>query len=131
MRRALQTDMQHVYCALCLMSRTASAANGAGRQATAHQVLFRSGSSAPRERQVPVLALQNFLCAEGSICGKEVCGAWMVMVEVSVQDPAAPSWEFLQVRCPQPESTDSVRLQILHCMCLSVMLMTMMIRGKY
>ena len=30
--------------------------------------------------------------------GKEVTGAWMLMVEVSVQDPAAPSWEFLQVR---------------------------------
>ena len=30
--------------------------------------------------------------------GKEVAGAWMLMVEVSVQDPAAPSWEFLQVR---------------------------------
>ena len=30
--------------------------------------------------------------------GKEVEGAWMLMVEVSVQDPAAPSWEFLQVR---------------------------------
>ena len=29
--------------------------------------------------------------------GKEVAGAWMLMVEVSVQDPAAPSWEFLQV----------------------------------
>lgn len=29
--------------------------------------------------------------------GKEVVGAWMLMVEVSVQDPAAPSWEFLQV----------------------------------
>lgn len=31
--------------------------------------------------------------------GKEVSGAWMLMVEVSVQDPAAPSWEFLQVFC--------------------------------
>ena len=29
--------------------------------------------------------------------GKAVAGAWMLMVEVSMQDPAAPSWEFLQV----------------------------------
>ncbi len=40
------------------------------------------------------------LMAEGSGSGKEVCGAWMVMVEVSVQDPAAPSWQFLQVCFP-------------------------------
>ena len=71
------------------------------------------------------LTLHNLLCAEGSNCGKEVCGAWMVMVEVSVQDPAAPSWEFLQVCCPHPQTTDSVRLQLYYCLCLFVMLMAM------
>ncbi|KAL0028583.1 hypothetical protein WJX79_003483 [Trebouxia sp. C0005] len=40
--------------------------------------------------------MQQLNAQEGSNSGKEVFGAWMVMVEVSAQDPAAPSWEFLQ-----------------------------------
>ena len=41
---------------------------------------------------------QGIACsAEGSSAGKDIGGAWMLMVEVSVQEPAAPSWEFLQV----------------------------------
>ena len=53
------------------------------------------------------------------------------MVEVSVQDPAAPSWEFLQVCCPHPDMTDSVRLQLCYGMCLFVMLMNKEICGRH
>ena len=86
------------------MSRTTSAAKGAVRQATAHQILFWWLCS--WRKACACLTLQSFLNAEGSNSGKEVFGAWMVMVEVSAQDPAAPSWEFLQVCCPHPDKTD-------------------------
>lgn len=35
--------------------------------------------------------------ADSAASGHEVCGAWILLVEVATLDPAAPCWEFLQV----------------------------------
>lgn len=50
-----------------------------------------------------------------AVTGREGCGAWILLVEVSALDPSAPSWEFLQVciyltQCWQPHQMSHLQL---------------------